>query len=113
MNVEVPDVYSDQFLLLLSPYGATFGFSASGVPIGRGQVSPQQPVLTLRMSLEHAKAMSQIIRTELRKYEGQVIKCPIPLPQRDTPPIEPTAEITTQSSTPSEPLPQELVVPGL
>lgn len=81
MSEEMPDVYADQFMMTLSPYGVTMSFMTSGAPVAKGQPSvlPHQ-VLVLRMSLEHAKAMAQIMHTELKHYEEQVIKCPIPLP---------------------------------
>lgn len=80
MAQECPDIYTDQFRFAASPYGVTLTFYRT-LPAEK----PEEPggaekVLTLRMSLEHAKKMTMILMAQLKIIEEQMLKAPIPLP---------------------------------
>jgi hypothetical protein len=66
------DVYADQFAMNLSPYGTTLNFSiSSAIPAAPGTTPQSERVATIRMSLEHLKVMSFIIRRQIMQYEQQ------------------------------------------
>lgn len=76
---QTPDVYTDQFTLNLSPYGALLLF---GVTLPSQTGTPQiQERLRLRMSLEHAKVMTMLLRRVLKGYERENALT-IPLPRQ-------------------------------
>ena len=61
---EVPDVYADQFQVNLGTFGCTINFQLSGAtPVAPGAPPQVDRVATIRMSLEHLKAMVFIILT--------------------------------------------------
>ena len=70
--VETNDVYSDQFQVNLGPYGCTINFQLSGATPPVPGAPPQlERVATVRMSLEHLKAMTFILHRQLAAYEAQ------------------------------------------
>jgi hypothetical protein len=69
---ETPDVYSDQFQVHLGPYGSTINFQLSGAtPVAPGAPPQIERVATVRLSLEHLKAMVFILHRHLVAYETQ------------------------------------------
>jgi len=69
---EVPDVYSDQFQLNLTPFGCTINFQLSGPsPAAPGSPPPLERVATIRMSLEHLKALVFVLHKQMGAYESQ------------------------------------------
>lgn len=80
-NPEVPDVYTDQLGIAQSPYGVCITFSLSPrTPVpGQQQATPQAIV---RMSLEHAKIMTMILRKRLKQYELEDLGDPIRIPSQ-------------------------------
>jgi len=69
---EPPDVYADQFQLNLGPLGCTLNFQASGAnPVAPGVMPPIERVATIRLSLQHLKAMSFILHKQIVAYETQ------------------------------------------
>ena len=74
------DVYSDQLGLNIGPFGCALNFAVSAaVPPAGGGVLPGQHVATVRMSLEHAKAIAFILQRQLLQYErASGIEIPIP-----------------------------------
>ena len=69
---DAPDVYSDQFQLNLTPFGCTINFQLSGSsPVAPGSPLQLERVATIRMSLEHLKALVFILRKQLGAYEAQ------------------------------------------
>lgn len=80
---EVPDFYTDQFVMSLSPYGVTCIFYlTSPEPPPPGQPPGRRELVRLRMSLEHAKVMAMLMRRQLKEYEhesGATIAIPFAL----------------------------------
>jgi hypothetical protein len=75
------DVYSDQFQVLIGPWGCALNFSLSAaVPPTPGKVPEAKQVATIRMSTEHLKAMAFMIRRQIMEVEKQTgIKAEIPM----------------------------------
>ena len=69
---ETPDIYVDQFLVTLGVFGANMTFILSDPHPAQGGV-PRQGVekVRLRMSLEHAKIMTMLLRRQLKQYETE------------------------------------------
>jgi hypothetical protein len=64
---EPMDVYSDQTQIGTSPYGLTlFLFESSSTP---NATTPPRQVGTVRMSLEHAKVLTIMLRKSLKLHE--------------------------------------------
>lgn len=69
---EPVDIYSDQFGLNVGPYGATLNFHLSNaVPPSPGTAPQTERLATIRMSLEHLKVITFIIRRQILQYEQQ------------------------------------------
>lgn len=69
---DAPDVYSDQFQVNLGPFGCTINFQLSGAtPTLPGAPQQVERVATIRMSLEHLKAIAFILHRQLVAYEAQ------------------------------------------
>ncbi|MPZ98299.1 MAG: hypothetical protein GEU80_03005 [Dehalococcoidia bacterium] len=65
------DEYADSFQMSVNAYGVSLLFQRSpGVPSNPGQVI-HEPLGVVRMSLEHAKVMSMIMRRQLKKFENE------------------------------------------
>lgn len=66
------DVYADQFQVNMGPYGCVLNFHLSGrEPVAPGAAQPTERVASVRMSLEHLKLMTFILRRHLTTYEQQ------------------------------------------
>ena len=64
------DVYSDQVGIHLGPFGCALNFSVSApMPPAGGGAVPGQLVATVRMSLEHLKLMTFMLRRQLFQFE--------------------------------------------
>jgi hypothetical protein len=66
---DVPDVYSDQFRINTTPYGATLAFAKSQPDTPAGQAPRSKDQVIVRMSLEHLKVMVMVLKKNLRGYE--------------------------------------------
>jgi Protein of unknown function (DUF3467) len=64
----VPDVYSDQFRINTTPYGATLVFAKTQPDTPAGQPRSKDQAI-VRMSLEHLKVMVMVLRKNLKGYE--------------------------------------------
>ena len=63
------DVYVDQFVVTPGPYGAALSFSRNAAhPAGLTPAAPE-PVITLRLSVEHLKVLSFLIRRQVKRLE--------------------------------------------
>ncbi|MCX6022934.1 MAG: hypothetical protein NTZ05_14630 [Chloroflexi bacterium] len=71
MPGELPDVYVDEFQANLSPYTVSMTFSLSAALPGPGSVTPASPKMVVRTSLQHAKIMAMILRSQLKDYERE------------------------------------------
>jgi hypothetical protein len=70
MPDEVVDVYSDQFQINTGPYGSVLNFLLTDrQPAAPGAVQPAHRVATVRMSLEHLKIMTFILRRQIMNHE--------------------------------------------
>ena len=66
------DVYTDQFQINIGPYGCTLNFSVSSTqPPAPGSAPQVERVASVRMSLEHLKVMTYILRRQVTEYERQ------------------------------------------
>ena len=66
------DVYSDQVVINIGPFGCALNFRLSpATPPAGGGAAPGQAVATIRMSLEHLKIMAFMLRRQLVEFEGQ------------------------------------------
>ena len=69
---EPADVYTDQFQVQIGPFGCSLNFSLSpSTPSAPGTVPQADRVGTMRMSLEHLKAMTFILHRQVVQYESQ------------------------------------------
>jgi hypothetical protein len=69
MDPAVPDIYCDGVQVGLSPFTALLTFSVQP-PQHSGARGPT-PVANVRMSLEHAKILSIMLRKQLKTFETQ------------------------------------------
>ena len=64
------DVYADQIGINLGPFGCALNFAVSpGLPPAGGGAIPGRPVATVRMSLEHLKLMTFMLRRQVLQFE--------------------------------------------
>jgi hypothetical protein len=64
------DVYSDQVAIHLGPFGCALNFSVSPpMPAAGGAGVQGHVVATVRMSLEHLKLMTFMLRRQLMQFE--------------------------------------------
>jgi len=66
---EIPEVYSDQFMLSGGPYGVVINFSKSPAEPGPGKVP--ETVARVRMSYEHAKMVAFMLCRHIKKIERE------------------------------------------
>ena len=75
------DVYVDQFQVSTGPYGSTLNFLISEpTPPAPGSSPKNERLATIRMSLEHLKAMIFVLRNQVKLHErqtGTTIQLPI------------------------------------
>jgi len=81
MMAEFFDEYIDQFTLGGGPYGVALNFRRSSPkPSAPGTIPPAEEVGTLRMSLEHFKVMTFLLKRQVDEIEGQFsIEIPLPV----------------------------------
>ena len=66
------DIYSDSFQLNTGPYGATLNFNLSpSTPPVPGKPPQSETLATIRMSLEHLKLMTFVLRRQIMHHEQQ------------------------------------------
>lgn len=78
---EIPDIFVDQMRITIGVFGVsmTFGLSEPH-PTSGGVPRAVDDKVRLRMSLEHAKIMSMLMRRQLKDYErgtGTTIEIPM------------------------------------
>ena len=66
---DVLDVYSDQFRINTTPYGANLVFAKTQPDAPAGQAPRSKDQVIVRMSLEHLKVMVMVLKKNLRGYE--------------------------------------------
>lgn len=67
MAEEPLDLYADGVQFQISPFSVIMAFTLA--PVGQSGTTPAVRVVTVRTSLEHAKAMAIILRKQLKNYE--------------------------------------------
>jgi len=79
--VESIDIYSDSFQVNTGPYGSTLNFMISQpTPPAPGKMPNSECLATVRMSLEHLKLMTFVLRNQISNHEektGVNIQLPI------------------------------------
>jgi hypothetical protein len=66
------DVYSDSFQINTGPYGSTLNFLLSpSTPPAPGKTPQPETLATIRMSLEHLKLMTFVLRRQIMHHEQQ------------------------------------------
>ena len=65
------DVYSDAFLVTITPFGANLSFEMHEAHPSPNALVPTRRLGTVRMSLEHLKVMAMMLRNQVRKAESQ------------------------------------------
>ena len=78
---EPSDTYADAFHINIGPFGCTLNFMQSGpTPPAPGGISQGDRVASIRMSLEHLKAMTFVLHRQLVGYEQHAhISIPLPI----------------------------------
>jgi hypothetical protein len=73
------DIYSDQFTITITPFGANLSFAVLEPHPSPGR-TPQTEILgTVRMSVEHLKTMVVIVRRQILKVEEETgVKAEVP-----------------------------------
>jgi hypothetical protein len=64
------DIYSDSFLVSLSSWGASLSFQLSDPHPAPDAVSESTQLGTIRMSIEHLKVMTFLVRHYVIAHEG-------------------------------------------
>lgn len=70
MSDAAPDLYADSVQIFMGPFGLVLEFGVQN-PRNTGQ-TPPKPLATVRMSPEHAKIMTILLKRNLRQFEQQV-----------------------------------------
>ena len=74
------DAYADQFALHIGPFGCSINYSASpATPPPPGGAAQGTMVGTIRMSLEHLKVMTYMMRRQVLEFERSTgVNIPVP-----------------------------------
>ena len=76
-EIEVPEYYSDQFMIAGGPYGAVINFAKSPPEPGPGKVP--ETVARVRTSYEHLKTMTFVLARHVKQIERENgVSYPIP-----------------------------------
>ena len=75
------DIYSDSFQVNTGPFGSTLNFQLSQpTPPAPGKMPQSECLATVRMSLEHLKLMTFVLRKQINNHEEQTgINIQIPM----------------------------------
>lgn len=68
---DLPEFYIDQFTVSLGPFGGTMTFGLSPAHPSPAQQQAPQEIVRLRMSLEHAKVMTMLLKRQIKAFEEQ------------------------------------------
>ena len=66
---QVPDLYADQFRINLNPWGANLMFARTQPDQPKAGVPQSEDVAIIRMSHEHLKVLTMILRRQLKGWE--------------------------------------------
>lgn len=74
---EIPEYYSDQFMLAGGAYGVVISFAKSPPEPGPGKMP--EAIARVRMSYEHIKTMTFVLARHVKKIEREnAISYPVP-----------------------------------
>ena len=65
------DQYADQFTVSLSPFGANISFGLREAHPTPGRAQQSVPLGTMRMSIEHLKTMTFMLRKQVMNFETE------------------------------------------
>ncbi len=65
------DVYSDQFMITTTVFGANLSFSVNTPHPEQAKPVAAERLATIRMSIEHLKVMTMIIVKQVKKMESE------------------------------------------
>lgn len=65
--VDIPEYYTDSVNFATNIYGFTLEFG-----VMQGQDQPPRPLVRVRMSPQHAKIMSLLLRKNVQEYERRI-----------------------------------------
>jgi len=68
--VEPIDVYSDQFLVTTTAFGANLSFAVNTPHPEQSKPIAPERLATIRMSMEHLKVMAMVIVKQVKKTES-------------------------------------------
>lgn len=68
----IPEFYVDKSTVTISPFGAALSFGLNPPHPSPGQQQSAPDTVRLRMSLEHAKLVSMLLRRQLKLFEEQM-----------------------------------------
>jgi hypothetical protein len=68
---DIPEFYIDSLRVSANPFGITLIFGLSNPDAGVGQMQPAQDVVKVRMSLEHVKVMTMVLKRQIKAVEEQ------------------------------------------
>ena len=71
MPEPIPEFYVDNFTLTITPFGGAMTFGLNAAHPSPGQSQSAQDAVRLRMSLEHAKLMTMLLKRQLKAFEEQ------------------------------------------
>jgi len=66
----IPQFYSDQFGLMVGPFGAALNFGMTKV-VQVDAPAQADPVVAIRTSLEHLKAIAFVIHHQITRYQAE------------------------------------------
>ena len=73
------DVYSDQFTITITPFGANLSFGVREPHPSSGRVPQSEHLGTIRMSVEHLKTMVMVLRKQVLAVESESgVKAEVP-----------------------------------
>jgi hypothetical protein len=76
---DIPEFYIDQFRVTFTAVGGAMTFGLNPPHPNPGQSQMARDTVRLRMSLEHAKLMTMLLKRQLKAYEEQfAVTIPIP-----------------------------------
>jgi hypothetical protein len=75
---QTPDVYADQFIITIALWGASLSFLKAPPHPAPGQAPQAIAQAVVRMSLEHAKVMTLIMRRQIKKWERENVEIALP-----------------------------------
>ena len=75
------DIYSDQFQVTIGPFGCVLNFMVTNAqPPPPGAPQPADRLASIRLSTEHLKVMTYVLRRQVLDYEQRTgVRVPVPL----------------------------------